>query len=58
MSSDKNDAALKVAKSISKSLSEDNLAARLAIKIALLKSVRKDNWVERIFNSVSSKETS
>ena len=29
-------AALKVAKSISKSLSEDNLAARLAIKIALL----------------------
>tara|TARA_A100001391_G_scaffold202211_1_gene191195 strand:- start:1465 stop:1635 length:171 start_codon:yes stop_codon:yes gene_type:complete len=50
-----NDSALKVARSISKSLSEDDTAARVAIKIALLKSMKNDNWVERIFNSVSTK---
>ena len=42
-----------LAKSLSNSISDDSNVSKLAVKIALLKSIPKENWINKIFNRIS-----
>jgi len=42
-----------MAKSLSSSISNDKKISKLAIKIALLKSLPRESWISRIFNRIS-----
>ncbi len=44
------DPAQEIAKSVSAAMSDDERASKVAVKIALLKSLPKESWISKIFN--------
>ena len=47
------DPAQEIAKSVSAAMSDDARASKVAVKIALLKSLPKESWISKIFNRIS-----
>lgn len=47
------DPAQEIAKSVSAAMSDDERASKVAVKIALLKSLPKESWISKIFNRIS-----
>jgi hypothetical protein len=52
------DPAQEIAKSLSSSLAKDEKVSKLAVKIALLKSLPRESWISRVFNRISVEQTS
>jgi len=51
------DPAQEIAKSLSSAISKDDRISKLAVKIALLKSLPRESWISRIFNRISIEQS-